>query len=125
MLIDRGADLNLTDRNGQTPLHQGCSNGDGSIVTMLIDRGAELNVADRHGSTPLHIACNQINFTTTLEAQLEIIRMLILAGADTQARDRKGCLPVDMLPAGDNQSREMYEEAVVEEESQALKPVLK
>jgi hypothetical protein len=59
------------------------------------------------------------------EASRETIRELILAGADTQARDSQGRLPVDMLHDEDPRSRAIYEEAVVEEESQALRPVLK
>jgi hypothetical protein len=66
-----------------------------------------------------------VNTNTTLEESREIIRMLILAGADTQARDSQGRLPVEILPAEDKDSRAIYEEAVVEEESRALKPVLK
>jgi hypothetical protein len=56
---------------------------------------------------------------------LEIVRMLILAGTDTQVRDSQGRLPVEILRAEDRQSRAIYEEAVEERDSQALKPVLK
>jgi ankyrin repeat protein len=93
---------------------------------MLIDRGADLNIADGDGYTPLHRACNEVNTPPGIrEEALEIVRMLILAGADTQVRDSEGRLPVEVLRAEDRQSRAIYEEAVVEEESQALKPVLK
>jgi ankyrin repeat protein len=97
--------------------------GHGSIVTTLIDAGADLNVIDGKGCTSLHAACGMVK--KTLESSREIIRELILAGADTQARNIKGRLPVEVLRAADNQSRAMYEEAVEEMDSQALKPVLK
>jgi ankyrin repeat protein len=126
MLIDGGADVNIADSNGQTPLHQGCYDIDGSIVTMLINSGADVNVAKGDGWTPLHEACNQVNTYRRREVSLEIMRVLILAGADTQVRDSEGRLPVDMLRAEDPRSRAIYEEAVVEEEeNQALRPVLK
>jgi hypothetical protein len=51
--------------------------------------------------------------------------MLILNGADTQARDSQGRLPVELLGAEDRQTRAIYEEAVEEMDSQALRPVLK
>jgi ankyrin repeat protein len=98
---------------------------------MLIDRGADLDVTDRRGWTPLHQACSpldtQYNVKTTRsqEAALEIIGVLILAGADTQARDRLGRLPVELLRAEDRQRRVIYEEAVAEMDSRALRPVLK
>jgi hypothetical protein len=55
----------------------------------------------------------------------EIMRMLILAGADTQVRDRRGHLPVESLRAADRRSRAIYEEAVKEMKYGDLKPVLK
>jgi hypothetical protein len=53
------------------------------------------------------------------------MRVLILAGADTQARDNRGRLPVELLGAKDRRSRAIYKEAVEEMDSRALKPVLK
>jgi hypothetical protein len=73
----------------------------------------------------LHTACSLVNTDGIQEASREIVRMLILAGADTQARDSQGRLPIEILPAEDRQSREMYEKAVVEIDSRALRPVLK
>jgi hypothetical protein len=122
MLIDHGVDLNITEKYGLTPLHRVCSDGHGSIVRMLIDGEADLNITDDVGDcTPLHVACSTLIISTTREVLLEIIHMLILAGADTQARDCRGDLPVDLLPAEDHQSRAIFEEAVAERD----KPVLK
>jgi ankyrin repeat protein len=94
---------------------------------MLIDRGADVNVADKEGCTPLHDLCSAVNIRTTFEHEVspEMIRVLILAGADTQVRDSQGHLPMEILQAEDSQSRAIYEEAMVEMDSGALKPVLK
>jgi hypothetical protein len=59
------------------------------------------------------------------DVSLEIIRELILAGGDTQARDSEGRRPVELLEAERHRGRAIYEEAVVEMESRALRPVLK
>jgi ankyrin repeat protein len=128
MLIDGGAALNVTNRPGCTPLHRACDRGREYIVRMLIDGGADLDVADRDGWTPLHQACRLVNIPTTTKghaASLEIIRTLILNGADTQARDNQGRLPVEFLRAEGHQRRALYEEAVAEMDSRALRPVLK
>jgi hypothetical protein len=59
------------------------------------------------------------------KASPEVIRVLILNGADTQARNSEGRLPVELLQAKDSRNRVIYEEAVEEMDSQALRPVLK
>jgi ankyrin repeat protein len=49
MLIDGGADLNVTDSKGWTPVHKACISGHGSVMTviaMLIDGGADVNAID-------------------------------------------------------------------------------
>jgi hypothetical protein len=67
-----------------------------------------------------------VEYTTRIdEALLDILRVLILNGADTQARDSQGRLPVELLRAEDRQSRAIYEEAVEEMKYGDLKPVLK
>jgi ankyrin repeat protein len=125
LLMSGEADLNVIDRRKWSPLHATCDAGHGSVVTMLIDGGTDIDVTDRGGKTPLHGACSAVNTERIQEASLEIMCVLILAGADVQARDSEGRLPMDMLPAWDDHSREVYEEAVMEIESRALKPVLK
>jgi ankyrin repeat protein len=125
MLIDRGADLNIAENHGFTPLHLACDTGHESVVRMLIDGGADLNLANRRGRTPLHAACRPA-LLFGREAPLEIIRMLILNGADTQARDSQGRLPAELLQNDDDEeSRAIYEEAVEEMKYGDLKPVLK
>jgi ankyrin repeat protein len=84
---------------------------------LLIDGGADLSITGGSGWTPLHVACQSVNH--------EIIRVLILNGADTQARDIQGYLPVEYLGAEDRESRAMYEEAMEEVEYGDLRPVLK
>ena len=39
--MDRGADLNYLDHNGETPLHQASSSGAVEKVKLLVDRGAD------------------------------------------------------------------------------------
>jgi hypothetical protein len=126
MLIDGGAALNVTDIDGYTPLHRACQWGHESVVTMLIDGGADINVTNGRGCTPLHAVCSVVVYRNRIyEALLEIIRVLILNGADTQARDSQSRLPVEILQAEDHQSRTIYEEAVEEMKYGDLKPVLK
>jgi ankyrin repeat protein len=125
ILIDSGANVNVPAEDGCTPLHQACSYCSETIATVLIDRGADVNAADKRGCTPLHTACSSILKFRYRDELHEIIRVLILAGIDTQARDSQGRLPVELLESDDEESIAIYQESVVEVDRQVLRPVLK
>jgi aryl-alcohol dehydrogenase-like predicted oxidoreductase len=54
--IAKGADVNLADRNGGTPLHWAAARGLRDIAELLLAKGAEPNVKDADGETPLDVA---------------------------------------------------------------------
>jgi hypothetical protein len=59
VLLDRGADLNTVDNNGQTPMHAAAEGNFPTIVQLLADRGANADIwkrPDVEGRTPLYIA---------------------------------------------------------------------
>jgi ankyrin repeat protein len=55
LLLDRGANVNGVNANGETLLHQSVSRGD-AFVRLLASRGADLTAKDRSGRTPLDVA---------------------------------------------------------------------
>ena len=56
--LDAGADPNLKNSKGATPLHYAASAGHNDIVELLIERGANVNATDSgKGGTPLDYAC--------------------------------------------------------------------
>jgi ankyrin repeat protein len=51
-LIENGADVNIADKNGWTPLHAACYRGSWSIVDALLKQKANINAQDKLGITP-------------------------------------------------------------------------
>ena len=54
--IERGANMNVKNHNGWTPLHYACMSGHTATAVALIERGANLNEkekSNRTGSSPL------------------------------------------------------------------------
>lgn len=56
MLIDYGANVNLKDDLGETPLHSACSLDKAAIAQILIEHGARLDIKNRTGQTPRDVA---------------------------------------------------------------------
>jgi ankyrin repeat protein len=74
MLIDAGADVDKTGKNGQTPLMLAAKLGHANVVQVLIDAGAYLNDTDPTGRTPLELARERRHRHT--------VELLMAAGAE-------------------------------------------
>ena len=72
LLIDNGADLNIRNNEGDTPLHWAAKEGQKELVVILIIHGADVNALNRRGWTPLRWA--------EAQSQKEIARILQAAG---------------------------------------------
>lgn len=57
-LLDSGVDINTSNVDGLTALHQACIDNNLDLVKFLLDCGANANVQDNEGWTPLHAAAN-------------------------------------------------------------------
>lgn len=87
LLIERGANVNVSDKDGATPLLRVASV---KIARLLIERSANVNAADREGLTPLHFAVSE-------GPGIEFAKLLVLSGADVNARNNHGHTPLDLL----------------------------
>ncbi len=56
LCLDAGADVNATDRQGDTALHGAAQKGYDQVVQFLVDHGAKLDIKDKKGRTPLDAA---------------------------------------------------------------------
>ena len=59
LLIKRGANPNLADFRGCTPLRDAAICGNNDLIQLLLDGGADPNKEDEDGRTPLRLAQNK------------------------------------------------------------------
>lgn len=81
-LLAKGANPNLADRNGTTPLQLASNFGWSEGVEILVGRGASINTSNSAGETPLISAVHR--------RDLDLVRVLLKAGADPKRSDNSG-----------------------------------
>ena len=81
-LIQAGADVNVYDSEGETPLMYAASSNSIDVVRVLIEAGANVNDRADDERTALIIAAQ--------EGHTDMVELLIQAGADVYARDDEG-----------------------------------
>jgi ankyrin repeat protein len=48
-MVESGADFDLVDNNGQTPLYYAIKHTKGEVCDFLLKKGAMLNISDKKG----------------------------------------------------------------------------
>lgn len=81
-LLSSGANINIQDNQGDTPLHIAVKTNQPAIVQKLLDAGADPNSRNTLSATPIFYASE------------EVIPMLISKGADVNAKDKMGWTPI-------------------------------
>ena len=90
VLLEAGADPNMTNLNGETPLiaaiRTSCYH---DVLHLLLENGAEPNKRTKYGDTPLHFAAWNINYVS-----ISLVKVLIQAGADPNIANILGRTPL-------------------------------
>ena len=77
ILIGHGAQVNLADRNGMTPLHAHTAANSTTTLRILLDHGANVEAKSDRERTPLHLAARY--------GHVECLNILLDHGADIDA----------------------------------------
>ena len=83
VLLDGGANPDISDNEGSTALHIAVLEGHFDVVKVLLDGGADPDIVNEDGNTPLLIAKDR-----------RVIKQLLDAGANPDAKDRDFLTPL-------------------------------
>jgi hypothetical protein len=87
LLVKHGGDVHRTGKLSQTFLHEAASNGHTRVLRFLLhDAKVDINPTNSKGDTPLH--------TAVLAGKLAAIHILARNGADLDAKDGRGLIPL-------------------------------
>ncbi len=82
-LAMRGANVNVADANGQTPMLLAIKKGNRDLIDLFLTAGADANAVDsRTGKTVLHEAA--------LRGYSDVVQTLLAHGAQKNAKDKNG-----------------------------------
>lgn len=84
-LLDKGASVNVKNKDHETPLHVATRQGNAVIVELLLAKGADGNAKDWYGRTPLHVAARA--------GSVAIVELLLSKGADVNTKDVRNETP--------------------------------
>ncbi|KAG2487520.1 hypothetical protein HYH03_013801 [Edaphochlamys debaryana] len=82
LLLEAGADVKATTKDGDTALSLAATEGHAEVVRLLVEAGADVNAADQGATAPLAVGAHR--------GHTEVVRALLRAGAKEWATDAKG-----------------------------------
>ncbi|XP_075934234.1 histone-lysine N-methyltransferase EHMT1a isoform X1 [Anarhichas minor] len=92
LLLARGADVNLRDKEENVCLHWAALSGCDDIALALLEARCDLNAVNVHGDSVLHVAAR--------ENHLECVMLLLSRGADITQKNKEGESALDCCVYG-------------------------
>jgi tetratricopeptide (TPR) repeat protein len=83
-LLDKGADLEAKNEDGQTALIVATEEGKIDTMKFLLAKGANIEAMDNHGKTALITATEYYSIYN----REQVVRLLLAQGADVEAKDK-------------------------------------
>ena len=86
LLLQRGVDVHVKDKDHNTPLHSAAFSGMLEIARVLLDHGADVNAENKQGETSLHLVAQ--GKYDSQERGVGVARLLLERGVDVLAKGK-------------------------------------
>lgn len=91
LLLDKGADIGLTDATGNTLLMRAASTRNSDLVSLLLAKGADVNAKNNNGDTALTYLANYGGYSSSNNtAMVDVMKLLLDKGADVNVKNQNG-----------------------------------
>lgn len=100
-LINAGANVDVKDNDGLTPLHRTIQSGQIGTVQILIAGGADVNAKNDYGVSPLIRSVDRVG----KKGKIEIVKLLLDAGAEVNERNVHNETPLYLAAANQSEGK--------------------
>lgn len=97
LLLEHGAEPDVLDQRGGTPLQIAAANGKTAMIKFLLEHGAAVDLPNEEGGTPLMAACTH--------GESRAVKLLVEAGADVNHRGHSNRTPLHQAVQGNQKAR--------------------
>lgn len=101
LLVESGADLEVSDNDGWRPIHYVCSNDNNMLMDNQVEMikylmNVDLEAETSNGWKPIHFICSTLN-NLNKDTKFKIIRKMMKRGVDVKSRTHDGHTSLSLI----------------------------